>query len=139
MNKLTPSAQDYLAALPLSAEQQAQLAAQLPNDDAQALEQIHQHLGEGDPNLAALAAGDVAQASVKERLRAAWPDSLDNDQQFDHDAEGRTILKAAPPIIRSRMFPEEWRTNPVARFWDRLMGRHTLPNMRVMASGSGVR
>lgn len=28
--------------------------------------------------------------------------------------------------MRSRMFPEAWRTNPVARFWDSLLGRTTV-------------
>ncbi|ANM80886.1 glucans biosynthesis glucosyltransferase H [Serratia marcescens] len=79
-------------------------------------------MGAADANVNSLSADDVALASVKPRIENAWPDAV-SDDDFDTDAEGRAILKATPPIKRTTMFPEAWRTNPVARFWDSLLGR----------------
>lgn len=121
MNKPTQPAQDYLAALPLTAERSEALNPQTA-DDAQALEALHRQMGAADANVNSLSADDVALASVKPRIENAWPDAV-SDDDFDTDAEGRAILKATPPIKRTTMFPEAWRTNPVARFWDSLLGR----------------
>ena len=121
MNKPTQPAQDYLAALPLTAERSEALNPHTA-DDAQALEALHRQMGAADANVNSLSADDVALASVKPRIESAWPDAV-SDDDFDADAEGRAILKATPPIKRTTMFPEAWRTNPVARFWDSLLGR----------------
>ncbi|WP_261434222.1 glucans biosynthesis glucosyltransferase MdoH [Serratia ficaria] len=122
MNKPTQSAQDYLAAMPLTAARSEALKPQPAADDALALEALHRQMGAADANVDSLPADDVALASVKTRIESAWPDAV-SDDDFDTDPEGRTILKATPPIKRTSMFPEAWRTNPVARFWDSLLGR----------------
>ncbi|ENA1752962.1 glucans biosynthesis glucosyltransferase MdoH [Yersinia ruckeri] len=123
MNKSTYALQDYIAALPLTAEQQQALRAALPDDDRDALTQLHRQLAAGQSENGDLAVEEAALASVKARLLAAWPDALEGGKKLTTDAEGRTVITATPPIVRSRMFPEAWRTNPVARFWDSLLGR----------------
>ena len=108
--------------MPLTAERSEALKSQPAADDALALEALHRQMGAADANVNSLPADDVALASVKARIENAWPDAV-SDEDFDTDPEGRTILKATPPVKRTSMFPEAWRTNPVARFWDSLLGR----------------
>ncbi|CND87806.1 glucans biosynthesis glucosyltransferase MdoH [Yersinia nurmii] len=127
MNKSTQSPlQDYLAALPLTVEQQRALRTALPDNDNDALAQLHQQLAAGQSEPHSAVDNDAALASVKARLLSAWPDALQDGKKLSVDAEGRTVIRATPPIVRSRMFPEAWRTNPVARFWDSLLGRTTV-------------
>jgi membrane glycosyltransferase len=64
-----------------------------------------------------------ALASVKARLLAAWPDALEGGKRLEQDGEGRTVINAMPPIKRTSMAPQAWRTNPVGHFWDALLGR----------------
>ncbi len=70
MNKPTQPAQDYLAALPLTAERSEALNPQTA-DDAQALEALHRQMGAADANVNSLSADDVALASVKPRIENA--------------------------------------------------------------------
>ncbi|MFC0225718.1 glucans biosynthesis glucosyltransferase MdoH [Serratia aquatilis] len=124
MNKSTQTTQDYLAAMPLSDDRSRELSQQLITDHTTELEDLHRKLGASDANVVILSADDVALASVKARIIQTWPDAVSGDD-FDCDSEGRCTLKATPPIRRTSMFPEAWRTNPVGRFWDSLLGRKT--------------
>lgn len=78
-------------------------------------------MGASDASVNSLLANDVALASVKMRIKSAWPDAV-TDDDFATDLQGRFLLKATPPIKRTSMFPEAWCTNPLARFWDALCG-----------------
>ena len=46
---------------------------------------------------------------------------------FGVDAQGRTFLKISPPIRRTKVIPEPWRTNILVRGWRRLTGRSNPP------------
>ncbi len=134
MNKLTQTPiQDYIADLPLTAQQQEALRAAFPDNmlldsSPDAMRRLHQRLActghqahsgvAGDP-----AEEDSALVSVKARLQAAWPEVLKGENVLGQDSEGRTVIHAVPPIKRTSMAPQAWRTNPVGRFWDRLRGQ----------------
>ena len=123
MNKSTYLPQSYVAALPLDAAARATLSASLQN--AQAFHAIHSALGQ---DIAASERPDDAPLkSVSSRVSMAWPDSLADGQQLSKDYLDRTTLKAMPPVKRSLMFPEAWRTNPIARAWDSLRGQKGNP------------
>lgn len=123
MNKSTYLPQFYVEALPLDAAARATLSASLQN--AQAFHAIHSALGQ---DIAASERPDDAPLkSVSSRVSMAWPDSLADGQQLSKDYLDRTTLKAMPPVKRSLMFPEAWRTNPIARAWDSLRGQKGNP------------
>ncbi|NIG32827.1 glucans biosynthesis glucosyltransferase MdoH [Pantoea sp. ICBG 828] len=123
MNKSTYLPQSYVEALPLDAAARATLSATLQN--AQAFHAIHSALGQ---DIAASERPDDAPLkSVSSRVSMAWPDSLADGQQLSKDYLDRTTLKAMPPVKRSLMFPEAWRTNPIARAWDSLRGQKGNP------------
>ncbi|MFQ1678497.1 glucans biosynthesis glucosyltransferase MdoH [Pantoea dispersa] len=123
MNKSTYLPQSYVEALPLDAAARATLSASLQN--AQAFHAIHSGLGQ---DIAASERPDDAPLkSVSSRVSMAWPDSLADGQQLSKDYLDRTTLKAMPPVKRSLMFPEAWRTNPIARAWDSLRGQKGNP------------
>src|SRR5471030_1718104 len=125
MNKSTHSTHEYVEALPLPEEQKAALLQQLPAAEGEAFATVHRRLGADDMASAAAAAADTDAplASVKARVGAGWPYALEKGSLDEVDNEGRTIASAMPPVKRSSMFPDVWRTNPVGRFWDNLMGR----------------
>ncbi|PYA81721.1 glucan biosynthesis glucosyltransferase H, partial [Pseudomonas aeruginosa] len=52
---------------------------------------------------------------------------LDDAEMFGVDAQGRTFLKISPPIRRTKVIPEPWRTNILVRGWRRLTGRSNPP------------
>ena len=52
---------------------------------------------------------------------------LDDAEMFGVDARGRTFLKISPPIRRTKVIPEPWRTNILVRGWRRLTGRSNPP------------
>lgn len=112
MNK--PSAiREYLAHLPLSEEQRAELSG------SRSLLEVHRRLAEKPvaDNQAAV------HASVAQRLTLQSTDA----QMLDVDGEGRVRLKATPPIRRTRVLPEPWRTNVLVRWWRNLRGQETPP------------
>src|SRR5215475_11801642 len=118
MNKSTFLPQSYVEALPLDAAGRARLSDSLQH--AQAFHAIHTSLGH---DVAASERPDDAPLkSVSSRVQMAWPDSLADGQQLGKDYLDRTTLKAMPKVTRSLMFPEAWRTNPLARAWDSLRG-----------------
>jgi membrane glycosyltransferase len=119
MNKTMHSIDDYVEALPLSAEQKGVLTQQLPSTEADAFACVHQRLA-GSTSSTDVAQSDEVLGSVKARIEQAWPDAQNN---LATDVAGRTVAKAMPEVKRTSMFPDPWRTNPVGRFWDALMGR----------------
>ncbi|WP_428945799.1 glucans biosynthesis glucosyltransferase MdoH [Pantoea sp. FN060301] len=122
MNKSTVITTEYLDALPLPPERKEALRAALPEEADDAFSQLHHTLADGGP--VESRPDDAPLESVRARLEMSWPDSLGEEgQQLDKDALDRTTLKAMPPHTRSSMYPEAWRTNPVARAWDSLRGR----------------
>ena len=123
MNKSTYLPQSYVEALPLDAARRARLSDSLQH--AQAFHSIHTSLGQD--NAASERLDDAPLKSVSSRVQMAWPDSLDGGQQLSKDYLDRTTLKAMPKVKRSLMFPEIWRTNPIARAWDSLRGQKSHP------------
>jgi len=113
MNKTT----EYIDALPLSDSEKAALPTTDLRAVHEALDAEHRHFERDD---------DTPLGSVQTRLQQVWPESL-GEGQLIKDDEGRTQLQAMPKATRSSMFPEQWRTNPIGRFWDRLRGRDVPP------------
>ncbi|MGC0893007.1 glucans biosynthesis glucosyltransferase MdoH [Pantoea agglomerans] len=123
MNKSTFTPQRYVESLPLDAAGKARLSVSLQN--ASEFHFIHDVLGR---DVAASDRPDDAPLkSVSSRVEMAWPDSLAEGQQLGKDYLDRTTLEAMPKVKRSLMFPEAWRTNPVARAWDSLRGHKSVP------------
>ncbi|MEC5341118.1 glucans biosynthesis glucosyltransferase MdoH [Brenneria populi] len=125
MNKST-SPLDYIEKLPLPAEQARALREKLPESEPIDQSALHQALSDGG-QVKIHSAEDVALNSVQSRLEMAWSDGLNNDKQLGKDTEGRTALQAMPKITRSSMFPDVWRTNPLVRWWESLLGRTAPP------------
>lgn len=123
MNKSTHSTQDYVKALPLSDEQKTALIQQLPPSEGEAFATVHRQIGGDSTMTTDVSDADAPLLSVKARVAGSWPDALQKDNLSEVDNEGRTIVNAMPAVKRSSMFPDIWRTNPVGRFWDTLMGR----------------
>lgn len=104
-------------AMSLTAQRSKALKPLPTVDDAMVLEALHRQMGAADANVNSLSADDVSLASVKTRIQCAWPDVV-SDEDFDTDPEGRTILKATPPVKRTSMFPEacaltQWRASGI--------------------------
>lgn len=108
---------EYLAHLPLSDEQRAELA------DCNSFSGLHQRLS------AKPAGGisDTAQSSVGQRLLLDNAAEMEEAEMLALDASGRVCLKATPPIRRTKVLPEPWRTNILVRGWRRLTGRENKP------------
>ena len=123
MNKSTFLPQSYVEALPLDAAGRARLSTSLQN--APAFHAIHTVLGLD--NAASDRPDDAPLKSVSSRIAMTWPDAIADGQQFSKDYLDRTTLKAMPPVKRSLMFPEAWRTNPLARAWNSLRGQKVHP------------
>ncbi|NBA94102.1 glucans biosynthesis glucosyltransferase MdoH [Pseudomonas sp. R5(2019)] len=111
------SLNEYLAHLPLSEEQRAELAS------CKSFSELHARLSSQPFSDEA----DAAQASVGTRLTLNSAAELEEAEMLDLDASGRVRLKAAPPIHRTRVIPEPWRTNVLVRIWRRLTGRTNAP------------
>ncbi|MDH1630938.1 glucans biosynthesis glucosyltransferase MdoH [Pseudomonas mosselii] len=111
------SLSEYLAHLPLSDEQRAELAR------CTSFSELHQRLA------AQPAAGttEAAQASVGSRLTVGSAAELEEAEMLGVDAGGRLCLKIAPPIKRTKVVPEPWRTNILIRMWRRMTGRTNAP------------
>lgn len=108
---------EYLAHLPMSDEQRAELAS------CTSFTELHQRLSTQPFTDSA----EAAQASVGRRLTLTTADELEEAEMLVLDASGRVCLKATPPIRRTKVIPEPWRTNILVRGWRRLMGRKNLP------------
>ncbi len=111
------SLDEYLAHLPLSDEQRAELA------HCSSFSELHQRLS-AQP---AAAAAEPAQGSVGSRLSLLSATDMEEAEMLGLDASGRVCLKATPPIRRTRVIPEPWRTNILVRGWRRLTGRTNAP------------
>ncbi len=111
------SLSEYLAHLPLSTEQRAELAS------CKSFAELHERLG-AQPTVDS---AEAAQASVGRRLTLDSAAELEEAEMLSVDASGRVRLKATPPIRRTRVVPEPWRTNILVRGWRRLTGRSNPP------------
>ncbi|MBD1551857.1 glucans biosynthesis glucosyltransferase MdoH [Pseudomonas typographi] len=109
------SISEYLAHLPLNEQQRAELAG------CGSFAELHARLAE-QPS-----ADGSAQASVGPRLTVGSAAELYEHEMLVVDAAGRLKLKATPPIHRTRVVPEPWKTNPVTRGWRRLTGKPQTP------------
>lgn len=127
MNKSTENADAYLKALAMSAEQEAALRQQMAASQEISVDAVHRSLASDDVQLSDLEAQDAPLCSVESRLEMGWSDTLEEKALLTKDAAGRTAIKAMPVIKRTSMFPEKWRTNPVGRMWDSLLGRTQPP------------
>ncbi len=108
---------EYLAHLPLSDEQRAELAS------CTSFGELHQRLA-AHP---AAAPAEAVQASVGARLTVGSAAELEDAEMLGVDGNGRLCLKIAPPIQRTRVVPEPWRTNILIRVWRRMTGRTNAP------------
>ncbi len=108
---------EYLAHLPLSDEQRAELAS------CTSFGELHQRLA-ANP---AANATEAVQASVGTRLTVGSAAELEDAEMLGVDGSGRLCLKIAPPIKRTKVVPEPWRTNVLIRLWRRMTGRTNAP------------
>lgn len=108
---------EYLAHLPMTDQQRAELAG------CQSFSELHQRLSSSTFD----APSEAAQASVGKRLTLSTAEELEDAEMLALDASGRVCLKATPPIRRTKVVPEPWRTNILVRGWRRLTGRTNPP------------
>lgn len=108
---------EYLAHLPLSDEQRAELAS------CTSFSELHRRLS-AQPSPGA---NGSVQGSVGSRLTLDSAAELEEAEMLVLDANGRVCLKATPPIHRTRVIPEPWRTNILVRAWRRITGRTNAP------------
>ncbi|KNC07842.1 glucans biosynthesis glucosyltransferase MdoH [Pseudomonas sp. RIT-PI-a] len=108
---------EYLAQLPLGDAQRAELA------DCTSFTELHERLSGRPAHDAVLG----AQNSVEQRLRLDSAVELEEAEMFGVDASGRLQLKATPPIHRTLVVPEPWRTNVLVRAWRKLTGKASKP------------
>lgn len=127
MNKLI-SNPDYIGKLPLSADAAEALQHSLSQAESDNLSVIHRALAQGETSATMLTEEDSPLQSVKARLDAAWPDTATAIKPVATDKEGRTALQAMPTIKRASMFPDMWRTNPLVRWWESMLGRSPAPS-----------
>ncbi|ANI17892.1 MULTISPECIES: glucans biosynthesis glucosyltransferase MdoH [Pseudomonas] len=107
---------EYLEHLPLTAEGRERLARSASFSD------LHQRLAE-EAGTAPVATDDAALGSIGPRLLLGYGQELQETGMLGLDDNGRAYLKAAPPIQRTKVLPEPWRTNVLVRGWRRLLGR----------------
>ncbi|WP_407314403.1 glucans biosynthesis glucosyltransferase MdoH [Pseudomonas sp. nanlin1] len=108
---------EYLAHLPLSDEQRAELAA------CSSFEELHERLSArpaGGPS-------EAVQSSVGRRLELSSAEALAEAEMLGLDPSGRVVLKATPPIKRTKVVPEPWRTNILVRAWRKVTGQESRP------------
>jgi membrane glycosyltransferase len=111
------SLSEYLAHLPLGDAQRAELAS------CTSFAELHERLSGRPAHDAVLG----AQNSVEQRLRLDTAADLEEAEMLGVDAGGRLQLKATPPIKRTRVIPEPWRTNVLVRVWRKLTGKASKP------------
>jgi membrane glycosyltransferase len=111
------SLSEYLAHLPMTDEQRAELAS------CTSFAELHERLSAQTVTDSA----EAAQASVGRRLTLTTADELQDAEMLSVDASGRVVLKATPPIRRTKVVPEPWRTNILHRGWRRLSGKTNPP------------
>src|SRR5690606_23931412 len=104
---------EYLAHLPMTDQQRAELAG------CKSFSELHERLSSSTFD----APTEAAQASVGTRLTLSTAEELQDAEMLALDASGRVCLKATPPIRRTKVVPEPWRTNILVRGWRRLTGR----------------
>ncbi|OEC37293.1 membrane glycosyltransferase [Pseudomonas cuatrocienegasensis] len=124
MSTSTPASasqvEQYLDSLDLPAAQRAELA------DAHDLDELHRRL-------AGLQAADdssadaAVAASASARLSLDAGAALRSSGLLGCDAAGRIKLQATPPLRRTAVIPEPWRTNILVRAWRRLRGQRNPP------------
>ncbi|NER61883.1 glucan biosynthesis glucosyltransferase H, partial [Pseudomonas sp. MAFF212428] len=98
---------EYLAHLPLSDEQRAELAT------CTSFSELHRRLSAQPPS----GENGAVQGSVGSRLTLDSAAEMQEAEMLALDASGRVCLKATPPIRRTRVIPEPWRTNILIRAW----------------------
>jgi len=111
-------AQQYLAELPLDAEQRQALAEQMDRQRGE-LADAHRALAQGTSD------GNESPSdplgSVAARLKLAWGDLFERGGVLTKDHQGRTCIQSTPPIVRTRMVPEPWHTSVLRLSWWRLL------------------
>lgn len=119
MNKSTEisTVDSYLGYLSLNKAEEAEVKQRLDLCSADELNMAALH--------AALAEQQAApvKTSVAARLMLGWKAALGKVGIVSPDAQGEACIRSMPPIIRTGMVPEPWRTNPITRAWHALIGR----------------
>ncbi|MBB3102341.1 glucans biosynthesis glucosyltransferase MdoH [Azomonas macrocytogenes] len=112
----------YLDCLPFEASEIDSIKARAGSCGQAGFSGLHQAIA-GQTPAASSAADDAILDSVEARLKAQWKQELEEGDLLSTDAQGRVCIRSMPPVTRSRMLPEPWRTNPVTRAWHSLLGR----------------
>jgi len=107
----------YLAELPLPEAERETLA------QAASFAELHQQLA-GQP---AQSTDEAVCQSAARRLQLGAGASLNEAGILGADAAGRPRIEATPPLNRSHVTPEAWRTNILTRGWRKLLGRKSPP------------
>ncbi len=108
---------EYLDSLPLSAAEREALA------DCRDFGELHSRL-------AGVQAADAEQAvhqSAARRIELGAGESLQDTGLLSLDAAGRPVLRATPPLNRTKMTPEPWHTNLLSRGLRSLFGKRNPP------------
>jgi membrane glycosyltransferase len=111
------SLNEYLAHLPMTDAQRAELAS------CGSFAELHERLSAQTVTDSA----DASLVSVERRLTLTTADELHDAEMLAVDAAGRVCLKATPPIRRTKVVPEPWRTNILVRGWRSLTGKGNPP------------
>jgi membrane glycosyltransferase len=98
----------------MSEEQRAELAG------CTSFSELHERLS-------ASSVGTDGQAAAGHRLTLNSAAELDEHGLLLLDANGRVRIKATPPINRTKVVPEPWKTNVLVRAWRRLTGKPQAP------------
>ena len=114
MDALTLDA--YLALLPLTPEARSALKERLGPCATEAA-----YFSEIQAALAGKVDATVLD-SINARLRLGWPEGFKQGTRLGSDVQGQALIQAAPPLVRTAMVPEPWRTNPFVRAWETLTG-----------------
>ncbi|WP_324734617.1 glucans biosynthesis glucosyltransferase MdoH [Pseudomonas paeninsulae] len=112
-----PDLDSYLAELSLPDAEREALA------QAEDFADLHQRLS-GQP---AQSAAEAVCLSATRRLQLGAGSNLTGAGILGEDAAGRLRIEATPPLHRSHVTPEPWRTNILVRGWRKLLGRQSPP------------
>ena len=108
---------EYLDSLPLSATEREALA------DCRDFGELHSRLG----GVQAAEAEEAVHKSAARRIELGAGESLQDTGLLSLDSAGRPVLRAAPPLNRTKMTPEPWHTNLLSRGLRSLFGKRNPP------------
>ena len=108
---------EYLDSLPLSATEREALA------DCRDFSELHSRLG----GVQTAETEDAVHKSAARRIELGAGESLQDTGLLSLDSAGRPVLRATPPLNRTKMTPEPWHTNLLSRGLRSLFGKRNPP------------